>query len=229
VRLPVSQRSKLPEEFGTRHHAAMGLSEKSDALAIAVSEERGKITLLNKGKFRPANDLEKLAATIVSHWNKTASLPWQLPEGRSRWLIFLQMLVSLALAVFFWSTLIISQSEILDKIVTVPVRYTASTPNLILIGDKQNDVRLYLSGPKSDLDSINPEQLSVRIDLSKTVAGEQIFPINAENIKLQGDVKLLDVIPSSVVLTLAEIEEREVFIKPQLIGKLPGGMKILSI
>ena len=139
------------------------------------------------------------------------------------------MLVSLALAVFFWSTLIISQSEILEKIVTVPVGYTASPPNLILIGDKQKDVRLHLSGPKSNLDSINPEQLSIRIDLSKTVAGEQTFPITAENIKLPNDVKLVDVIPSSVEITLAEVEEREVFIKPQLIGKLPGGMKILSI
>ena len=43
VRLPVSRSSRLPEEYGTRHHAAMGLAEKSDALAVVVSEERGKI------------------------------------------------------------------------------------------------------------------------------------------------------------------------------------------
>jgi YbbR domain-containing protein len=57
----------------------------------------------------------------------------------------------------------------------------------------------------------------------------QNFPITGENIKLPGGVRLLDANPSSVELTLAEIEERDVTIKPQLLGKLPGGMKILSI
>lgn len=229
VRLPVSQSAKLPEELGTRHHAAMGLAEKSDALAIAVSEERGKITLFSKGKFKPVDDREKLVETIISHWNKTASFPLLFPEGKARWQVFSQMVISLALAVVFWSSLIIVQSEILEKIVTVPLGYTNSPPNLTLVGDKQKEVRLHMAGPKADLDTINLEQLSVKIDLSKTVAGKQTVPITRENIKLPGDVKLVDVIPSSVELTLAEVEVREVSIKPQLIGKLPGGMKILSI
>ena len=40
---------------------------------------------------------------------------------------------------------------------------------------------------------------------------------------------MLDVVPSSVELTLAEIVEQEVTVKPQLVGKLPGGRKIESI
>ncbi len=229
VRLPVSQSSKLPEELGTRHHAAMGLAEKSDALAIAVSEERGKITIFNRGKYWQVNDREKLVETIISHWSKTSSLPFELPEGKARWMLFSQMLASVAVAAFFWSTLIIAQSQILEKIVSVPVGYTAPPPNLILIGDKQREVRLHLTGPKSDLDSIDLDQLSAKIDLSKTEAGKQTIPITGENIKLPEEVKLLEVIPSSVELTLAEVEEREITIKPQLVGKLPGGMKILAI
>jgi uncharacterized protein (TIGR00159 family) len=229
VRLPVSQSSKLPEELGTRHHAAMGLAEKSDALAIAVSEERGKISIFNRGKIRQVDEPEKLAESIVAHWKRTASFPLELSEGKSRKLVFSQMLASLALAVFFWSTLIISQGEMLEKIVTVPVGYTASPSNLSLVGDKQKEVHLHLAGPRSDLESINPAQLSVKIDLSKTVAGKQTFLITDENIQLPGDVKLLDVIPSSVELVLAEIEEREVTIKPQLIGKLPGNLRMLAI
>jgi uncharacterized protein (TIGR00159 family) len=229
VRLPVSQSAKLPDEFGTRHHAAMGLAEKSDALALVVSEERGKISIFDRGKMRQVKDREKLVELIISHWKHTAAYPIRLPEGKSKWLTFSQILASIALAVFFWSTLIISQSEMLEKVITVPVGYSASPPDLILVGDKQKEVRLHLSGPKSDLDSINPAQLSIKIDLSKTVKGKQTFPITDENIELPRHVKLLDVIPSSVELTLAEIEELEVAIKPQLVGKLPRKMKILEI
>jgi uncharacterized protein (TIGR00159 family) len=229
VRLPISQSSKLPEELGTRHHAAMGMAEKSDALAIAVSEERGKITIFSRGKFRQLGDREKLIETILAHWKKTASFPLKLPEGKARWLAFSQMLVSMALAVFLWSTLIIAQSEILERIVSVPIGYSASPPNLTLVGDRQREVRLHLAGPKSELDAINLAQLSAKIDLSRTEAGKQTFPITAENIKLPEDVRLLEVVPSSIELNLAEIEEKEVTIKPQLVGKLPGSMKIISI
>jgi uncharacterized protein (TIGR00159 family) len=229
VRLPVSQSSKLPDDFGTRHHAAMGLVEKSDALAMVVSEERGKISIFDKGKFRQADDPEKLAGTIISHWKHTASYPFELPEGKKRWLVFAQMLVSLTLAVFFWSALIIAQGEMLEKILTVPVEYTASPPNIILVGDKQKEVRLHLVGSKSDLDSINPAELNVKIDLSKAVPGRQTFLITGENLRLPKNVRLLDMVPSSMELTLAAIVEQEVNIKPQLVGKLPVGMKIKKI
>ncbi len=156
VRLPVSQSSKLPDELGTRHHAAMGLTEKSDALAIVVSEERGKISIFDKGKFRQVDDPEKLVKTILSQWKQASSYFFELPEGRKRRLVFSQMLVSLTLAVFFWSSLMLVQGEMLEKIVTVPVEYTTSPENLILVGDKQQEVRLHLAGSKSDLASILP-------------------------------------------------------------------------
>src|SRR5210317_1438928 len=156
VRLPVSLSSKLPEELGTRHHAAMGLTEKSDALAIVVSEERGKISIFDQGKFRQVDDPEKLAKSILSQWKQTSSYFFELPEGRKRWLVFSQMFVSLTLAVFFWSALMIVQGEMLEKIVAVPVEYTTSPENLILVGDKQKEVRLHLAGSKSDLASVLP-------------------------------------------------------------------------
>lgn len=43
--LPVSKNARFPSELGMRHRSALGISESSDALAIAVSEETGKIAL----------------------------------------------------------------------------------------------------------------------------------------------------------------------------------------
>jgi uncharacterized protein (TIGR00159 family) len=229
VRLPVSQSAKLPDELGTRHHAAMGLTEKSDALAIVVSEERGKISIFDNGKYRPVDDPEKLVKTILSQWKQASSYFFEFPEDRKRRLVFLQMFVSLTLAVFFWSSLMVVQGEMLEKIVTVPVEYTTSPENLILVGDKQQEVRLHLAGSKSDLASVNPGQMSAKIDLSNAVAGKQTFLITRENMRLSRGIELLDVVPSSVELTLAKIVEQEVTVKPQLVGKLPGGRNIQSI
>lgn len=48
--LPLSDRSDLPAHFGTRHRAAVGLSEETDALLLVVSEESGSISLFQDGK-----------------------------------------------------------------------------------------------------------------------------------------------------------------------------------
>ena len=49
--LPVSGNPIIPVKYGLRHRAAVGITEKSDAVAIIVSEERGKISFSNQGEL----------------------------------------------------------------------------------------------------------------------------------------------------------------------------------
>jgi diadenylate cyclase len=48
--LPVSENPELPPSMGLRHRAAVGITEQSDAIAIVVSEETGRISLVKEGK-----------------------------------------------------------------------------------------------------------------------------------------------------------------------------------
>lgn len=61
--LPVSHNQDIPKELGLRHRAAMGISQDSDAIAIVVSEETGRISVAIKGEFQlrlPAEQLESV-------------------------------------------------------------------------------------------------------------------------------------------------------------------------
>ncbi len=58
--LPLSKSADLPEKYGTRHRAALGISEESDAISIVVSEETGKISLAVGGKLERNLDPEIL-------------------------------------------------------------------------------------------------------------------------------------------------------------------------
>ena len=61
--LPVSHSHDIPRELGLRHRSAMGISQQSDAIAIVVSEETGRISAAINGNFRlrlSAEELEKI-------------------------------------------------------------------------------------------------------------------------------------------------------------------------
>lgn len=49
--LPVSENQSLPPEFGLRHRSALGISEQTDAMAIVVSEETGRISFISRGEL----------------------------------------------------------------------------------------------------------------------------------------------------------------------------------
>ncbi len=63
--LPVSHDLDIPRELGLRHRAAMGISQASDAIAIVVSEETGRISAAMKGQFRLRLSAENLEAILT--------------------------------------------------------------------------------------------------------------------------------------------------------------------
>ncbi len=64
--LPVSHNFDIPKELGLRHRAAMGISQSSDAIAIVVSEETGRITVAIKGEFRLRLSAEQLESILTT-------------------------------------------------------------------------------------------------------------------------------------------------------------------
>lgn len=63
--LPLTDNSDLSIELGTRHRAAIGISEKSDSLAIVVSEETGSISVAEKGKIARHLDIQTLEQILL--------------------------------------------------------------------------------------------------------------------------------------------------------------------
>jgi diadenylate cyclase len=62
--LPLTQNPALPKRYGTRHRAAMGISEESDAVVIVTSEETGAISLVYGGQLYAQEDTVKMEETL---------------------------------------------------------------------------------------------------------------------------------------------------------------------
>ncbi|MBQ3183226.1 MAG: diadenylate cyclase CdaA [Clostridia bacterium] len=64
--LPLATKNNITKELGTRHRAAIGASEASDALVVVVSEETGTISLAHKGHMHRGYDAVRLKAKLDS-------------------------------------------------------------------------------------------------------------------------------------------------------------------
>jgi len=65
--LPLTVNPKLSKELGSRHRAAIGLTEENDALAIVVSEETGQISLVADGQIERGLDADELRERLRAH------------------------------------------------------------------------------------------------------------------------------------------------------------------
>lgn len=62
--LPLSDNMMISKDLGTRHRAAVGISESTDSMTIVVSEETGRVSLVEGGNLRRINDADTLRAAL---------------------------------------------------------------------------------------------------------------------------------------------------------------------
>lgn len=75
--LPVSENDHLPAHFGLRHRAAVGMSEITDTLVLAISEETGRLILARNGKYLRGLKLKQVEQKIVDYMHKTEPVNWE--------------------------------------------------------------------------------------------------------------------------------------------------------
>lgn len=228
VRLPMSESSRLSSEFGTRHHAAMGMAEETDSLVLLVSEERGHVSSFQNGQMTRLHSIEEITASVNRHFSKSGSVAFsQISSLRPR--TVLQLGACLLIAVVFWSTLILGQKQIVERTMTVPLEYTSPEEGMVLTGNKTLEIVIHAAGPKSAMNDFALSEPKALIDLSRMMEGTQTIPVTGENIKHPKEITLLDIYPADLELTLAGLIQKTVPITPQLIGQLPNGLKIKKI
>ena len=74
--LPVSENDHLPTHFGLRHRSALGMSEITDTLVLAISEETGRLILARNGKFVKALKLRQVERKVMEYLHKEEPEKW---------------------------------------------------------------------------------------------------------------------------------------------------------
>ena len=228
VRLPISQTSRLTEDYGTRHHAAMGLAEQTDALILVVSEERGLVSAFKDRSMKTLGSVAEITNIIRNHNNEKGFLDMELESLLHRRTL-IPAGVSLAIAIVFWSTLVTVNKQLVEKVFPLSLEYIPPAQNLVLVNEKPEQLRVHLAGPKSEIDSFVMTEPTATVDLSKMVKGKQTILITGDNLQLSPSLSFLGSEPTKIEVTLAEVVKKTIPIVPQLVGKLPANLKLKKL
>ena len=75
--LPVTENDNLPAHYGLRHRAAVGMSENTDTLVLAISEETGRLILARNGKYLRLLKLKHVEQKILDYLHNNEPARWE--------------------------------------------------------------------------------------------------------------------------------------------------------
>jgi diadenylate cyclase len=216
VILPLSRREDLPSYLGTRHRAALGLAEATDALVIVVSEQRGVVSVAKGVRLQEIGSQRQLAERIEEHFGVADEQG--LPAKKERVEVTTAALVSLLFITGFWFSI----TRGLETFVTfdVPIEYQNRNPNMEIVHASVNTVRLNLSGSGTLVKSTRPDQVRVKLDLGAASAGQNDFAITSGNISLPPGLVLKSVNPQNIVVDLDVTVRKELPVQVDWVGRL---------
>lgn len=224
--LPLSDNPSLPQKYGTRHRAGIGITERSDAIALIISEERGEVSLAVEGQIQqiasPDELKDKLESMIVN--------PQKPPQANWRAAFTTNLapkIISFILVLVLWA--FIGGQPRAEIWLAVPLEYTNMPVNTEIVGEMTNRVEVGIRGPRTIISTITPDQLRAHLDLSQALTGLNYIRLTPENIRVPLGAEITKIDPSSVRIRLEQVKSRFVPVKAHLIGKLFPPLRLKSV
>jgi len=195
--LPLSSAEGLPKDWGTRHRAALGLSERCDAWVMVVSEERGGISLAHGGHMSMIANQEELTKLV-----RNAIAPPAAPD--ITWVERIRALVvhkwpiksgALGLVFVFW--LLLAGQQNFEVALKVPVDMKNIPENIHILEPLDPEVLITVRGLRKDASTLNGRNVHAEIDLSPARFGSKLFRITRDQIDLPNDrISIVNIKPS---------------------------------
>jgi diadenylate cyclase len=208
------QLSAPGRRFGTRHRAALGMSEASDALVIVVSEETGSISVAQNGRFRTDLDSGQLRKVLTEFYTDDHSAHqkwWQLRrphfDPRSVLTQIAYLGVAFVLALALWLLVAERTNPSTREIVsgvTLSVVDIADGRTLAEPVPLTTDILIMTTADKLDL--ISAESFTSTISMAGVGTGKYRRTVKTvADDTLSGDVMILETLPGAIDIAITPV------------------------
>ena len=222
--------SELPEVSrfgGTRHAAALGLSQECDALVIVVSEEHGTISIAEGGKLTEGLTTGALREQLLRFWRRRDGDETVVSRRWWNSLPLRTALVSVGFATTLWMVLAYSPDTVLRSF-TVPIALRNLPDNWVLADPLPADAEVELIGSERTFQELDAGSLTISVDLSQPASGVRDVVIGEDNLALPSGVTLRRARPPILSVQLQPTRTVRVPVVIPIIGILPDPLELVS-
>lgn len=160
--------------------------------------------------------MEKLVRKIIDNFSSV-----RRPKN---WVL---KLVSLLFALFLWY-FVVGEDKV-DMNVTIPVEIVNLPRDLVISNQFKKQLEVTISGQRSLIRGMTSQHISRTIDLSKASPGTVVIQNHLDSIKLPRGLSILRVQPPTITLLLDRLIQKELPIKPILVGKVHNSYKLQTV
>jgi uncharacterized protein (TIGR00159 family) len=224
VQLPLSANPSLLRNRGTRHAAALGLSERSDALVIVVSEERGTVSIAEKGIIEAVDAVSALKDRVTEFYSRKS--PSSAPNAGASPLRrnLGARLLAVGIAVTLWILFASSVGRV-SRTYTMPIEFRNLPAQWVIDNTRQTEAHVVLAGSERAFD-FDASTLALPLDVSQLHEGAQEVPVDARGIALPKGVVVSRVTPRTVHVEAHQMVEQDVAVKADVRGRIPDGLEL---
>jgi uncharacterized protein (TIGR00159 family) len=210
--LPLSVATNKYNNLGLRHTAALGLSERSDAICIVVSEEKGSISIAQGEVLREVPNASALRTALESFYASSAPVSKKSPLSRFLKENPKEKLLAIVLACILWFAFGY-QGESVRRDFIVPIEYLNMSSEWTIEEPKIIEAKLTLMGPSQAFQLLNPATLKISLNLSQIHEGRQEILLTREMINNPSNISVVGIKPGQITLVASRMVSIEVPIK----------------
>ncbi len=225
--LPLSTSSAIPQQFGTRHRAGLGLAERSDAAVVIVSEERGEVSLALSQTLEKIDTAEELSARLESLLLLPTREEVRITMMKRIFGNLRPKLATVVLVFICWLIVTARQGEILTM--TAPVQFHNAPETLLLRSASAEEVELQLKTFSSLIQLPKEGDLAAEVDLSKARVGVNKILFKKDDFALPSGVLITRINPSSIRVIMEKKVRKLVRVNPRLTGTLRARLHLKSV
>jgi len=213
--LPLSTREDLPQEWGTRHRAALGLSEQCNAWVLVISEERGEVSFAFDNQVKKIKDTKELSFLLETEVLNEKGPDMNMRQVVLSWFTKRYKTKAAVFGLVFILWLVFAGQQNFEKKIDLPLDYRNVPEGLVVSSPAMAGISLTCRGLRKDISLLTKDNMMSSLDLSSAKRGKSSYNITKANLTLPNDrIDIVNIIPARIEIFVEKASKQDIKDKP---------------